>query len=76
MKPVKFLGANMLLGANQPEYLALPAHRDGDGVITTCWKLSPWGRLKVLFTGRVWLQQMTFGGRVQPQKASAGKPVL
>ena len=32
----------------------LPSFREGDRTIS-CWKLTPWERLRVLFTGRVWL---------------------
>ncbi len=44
MQPLKFEGANIVFGANQPEYIPLPAERVGKpqtGQINTCWELSP-----------------------------------
>lgn len=78
MNPINFTEAHTVYAPDQPEYRALPAHRSNDasGVATTCWKLSAMERLKLLVTGRVWVQQMTFNDPLQPQLVSADKPEL
>lgn len=70
MKPLKFKGHNIVFGENQKEYQPLPALYDS-GTVITCWKLSWRERLKILFTGKFWLSQMTFGDALQPQLPSA-----
>ena len=77
MRPVFFPGSNCVFAKDQPEYLPLPAHRSGyDGTVTSCWKLTWRERLKVIFTGRVWLQQLAFGSPLQPQRPSIDRPML
>lgn len=75
MKPIKFDGCNVVYAKDQPEYLPLPAHNDGI-TVTTCWNLTWRDRLKMLFIGRMWLQQMNFGAALQPQRPSADRPHL
>ena len=71
MVPVEFPQQNIFIGAGQPEYMPLPAHIDEAwGTPTTsCWELSWRERIRVLFTGKLYLQQLTFGSRLQPQRA-------
>lgn len=78
MKPIHYSEVNVVLAKDQPEYLQLPAHTAGgdEGIITSCWKLTFTERLKILWSGKFWLQQMTFGHLLQPQKPSADKPTL
>lgn len=54
MRPVKFKEANGTLVGQTDDVEDLPVYRDGDYVIS-CWRIPFWKRLKVLFTGRVWL---------------------
>ena len=75
MKNVKFEGCNVVYGEGQPEYLPLHAQRTGD-VTITCYKLSFKERIKILFTGRLWLGQMNFGKALQPQLPSVNKEDL
>lgn len=77
MKPIEFQGHNKVFAKDQPPYLPLPVHAsDYDGAVTSCWSLSMRERLKMLFTGRLWLQQLAFGKPLQPQKPSADRPIL
>lgn len=77
MTPTQFTGSNITFAKDQPEYLPLPAHvSDYNGIVTSCWQLSLRERLKMLWTGRLWLQQMAFGKPLQPQKPSADRPTL
>ncbi len=76
VKIEKFAECNVTYGENQPEYLPLPAHRASDGTVTSCWKASLRERLKILLTGRVYLQLLTFQQPIQPQLLLAEKPEL
>lgn len=77
MKPIEFSESNTTYAKNQPPYLPLPGYRFPDaldGRIAFCWKLSPWERIKILFTGKVWQQVLTFNKPLQPQKLGVNKP--
>ncbi len=77
MKPVNFDGANVVFGANQPEYIPLPAERVGKpetGQINTCWELSPEELKMVQETGKIWVSLLTFGQPLQPVMVSVYKP--
>ena len=66
MKPTKFPEQNTVFAENQPEYLPLPVFRDKEGQVVSCWKLSLKERLRVLFTGHIWLCTLTFNKPLQP----------
>lgn len=77
MKPIKFKDANIVYGANQPEYMPLPAQRVGKeqtGQINTCWKLTKEEKAAVAKTGKIWVSVLTFGQPLQPVLVSVGKP--
>ena len=48
---------------HDPQVADLPVYK-GNGQIISKWKLSPWGRIQVLFMGYVWLRVLT--GDTQP----------
>ena len=77
MKPIKFRGFSGVYAENQPEYGNLPfltLYGDGDSrEVVTCWRPTLCERIKVLFTGRVWVDVMTFGGPLQPLIVSGHK---
>ena len=75
MKNVKFEGCNVVYGEGQPEYIPLHAQRIGD-VTITCYKLSLKERIKILFSGLLWLGQMNFGKALQPQLPALDKKDL
>lgn len=77
MEPIKFEGANVVFGADQPEYRPLPAESVGKpeiGQINTCWELSPDELKKVQETGRIYVSLLTFGQPLQPVLISVDKP--
>lgn len=76
MKIIDFPEVTTIYAKDQPQYLALSAHRFGDaeGRIACCWWLSWRERLQVLFTGRVWQQVLTFNQPLQPQLMTVEKP--
>jgi hypothetical protein len=71
-----FSGSNLVLGKGQPEYLPLPAHRNASGMVTTCWKLTLAQRVRLLFSGTVWMETLTCGHPFQPQMLTLQKPDL
>lgn len=75
MRPIIFEGANVTYAKDQPEYLPLPAYKSIDGIVTTCWELTPEERIEILETGCVYLQQMTFNQPLQPVKISLENPL-
>lgn len=68
MIPIKFKESNTVYSKNQPKYLPLPAFKNEGpkGEVITCWKLSLAERLKILFTGRLWVCLLTFNGPLVP----------
>lgn len=75
MQPVKFKGYNVIFAEDQPEYQPLPAHKSYSGAVTSCWALTWRERLRLLFTGRLYLSVLAFGGPLQPQLPSVHNPV-
>lgn len=69
MKPVRFKGMNVTFAEGQPEYLPLPAYRmpdDPRGTVITCWELSFLEKIKILFTGKVYISLLTFNQALTP----------
>ncbi len=76
MKPVEFPQCNAVLAKDQPEYQPLPVYRDEFGLVVSCWRLTFWERFKLLFRGRMWLMQLTFGRPLQPQLPQTESPFV
>lgn len=76
MKPVHFPQQNAVLAEDQPEYLPLPVHivDELERRFISCWELEGDERAEVFKTGRIWLQQMTFGNPLQPQLPTVTSP--
>lgn len=68
MRIIEFPEQTTVYAEDQSQYHRLPAHCFGDaeGRIACCWQLTWRERLRVLFTGRIWHQVMTFHQRLQP----------
>lgn len=68
MKPTKFPEANVTYAENQPEYLPLPAFKNDSpqGEVISCWRLSFMERMRILFTGKLWVSLMTFNKPLTP----------
>lgn len=74
MEPINFDGANCVYGKDQPEYMPLPAHKDENGVVLTCWKLSPEDMQRIQETGVIWLEMLTFNKPLMPVRLDSQKP--
>jgi hypothetical protein len=68
MTPIEFKEQNVVFAKDQPEYMPLPAFRNDSpqGEVVSCWKLSLKERLKLLFTGRLWVCLLTFNKPLTP----------
>lgn len=78
MKIVEFKEQTGVYAKNQPQYQQLPAfqYMDAEGRIACCWKLTVWERIKLLFSGVIWHQILTFHQPLQPQMLTVEKPVM
>lgn len=76
MQAISFKEQTLVIAKDQPEYLPLPAHRESDGKVTFCWQLTWKERLRILLSGKLWHQVLTFNGPLQPQKLTVDKPNL
>jgi hypothetical protein len=57
----------VVFAKDQPQYIPLPATIvDGGTRVITRWKLGWRERLRILFTGNLWLSLLTFGNPLQP----------
>lgn len=67
-----------ILAKDQPEYIPLPVARirysDGVQSMISCYRLTWLERLRVLFGGKIWWEQLTFGDPLQPQKMHLQEP--
>lgn len=68
MKPIKFPEQNITFAENQPEYLPLPAFRNDSpkGEVISCWQLSWKERLRILWTGKLWVSLLSFNKPLTP----------
>ena len=75
MKPIDFEHRNIIFAENQPEYMALPALKldTKGGEVISCWEMSFKERLKVLFTGKVWMSLMMSGKPLTPSFLSVNR---
>ena len=76
MKPIEFKEQNIVFAKDQPPYLPLPAYQDSEqgGRIFHCWGLNLKERLKMLFTGKLWINVLTFKQSPQPIKPMVDMP--
>jgi len=75
MEIIKFKECNVTFAEDQQEYLPLPAHRTKDGEVTSCWKMNFKERIKALFTGKIYIQLLTFNQGLNPQIVSINNPI-
>lgn len=75
MKAVEFKHQNIVFAKDQPEYIPLPALKidSTEGYVISCWKMTFIERIKVLFTGKVWLSLMSFNKPLTPSSLSVNR---
>jgi hypothetical protein len=65
----------IILAKDQPEYRDLPVLIWGKPIVyVSRWELTWKERWKLFWSGSIWIQQMTFGGKLQPQLPSVYEP--
>lgn len=70
MNLIEFPEQTVVIAKDQPEYRPLPAFQfanDPEGKLACCWQLTWRERFKLLFTGKLWHQILTFHQPLQPQ---------
>jgi hypothetical protein len=75
MIPVEFPEQTTIWAKNQPKYLPLPAYTNDTETIT-CWSLTWFERLQILWKGHLWLRQSNFGRPLQPQLLCIESPFI
>ena len=80
MKPIDFDERNLVIAKDQPQYIPIPAYRqlgtkdfDHEGKVVFCMGLSFKERLRILFTGKIWCQVLTFNRTLHPTRFSTQK---
>ena len=75
MKAVEFKHQNSVFAEDQPEYTALPSLKieGSEGHVISCWQMSFKERIKVLFTGKVWLDLLSFNKPLTPSFMSVNR---
>jgi hypothetical protein len=75
MKPVKFKEVNVTYAENQPEYQPLPGFKNAspEGEFVFCMGMTLRERIKVLFTGKIWVTLLTFNNPLTPSFHSVDK---
>ncbi len=76
MNIASFPEQNIIIAKDQRPYSSLPAFITRDTIVISRWRLSFWERIKLLWYGHIWCQQMTFGQQLQPQQLSIEKPEM
>jgi len=78
MSPIKFKEQNVVYAENQPEYLPLPAFKNESpqGEVISCWQLSFIERMRILFTGKLWVCLLSFNKPLTPSFFSTKKSEL
>lgn len=76
MKPVEFEEQTMVFGEGQKEYGNLPAFRDKDGQVVTCWELEEGELEEIQKTGKIYLRQLTFNQPLQPVSLHVDSPFV
>lgn len=74
MTPVPFPQVNTVFAKDQPEYQPLPACVTQEGVVVSCWELTPEEIEEIQRTGVLWVKQLPFGSPLQPLLPQAESP--
>lgn len=77
MKPIKFKGYNVIFAKNQEPYLPLPACKikDKNGTVVCCWQATLLERIKILFSGKLYLSLLSFDKPLTPNRIHAENPI-
>lgn len=77
MNIVEFKEQNTVYAKDQPQYKQLPAYKESgtsNGRMVCCWSLTIWERIRLLFSGVIWHEVLTFHQPLQPLLLGLDKP--
>lgn len=76
MIPIGFKQQNKVYAKDQDPYLPLPVYEDAEqgGRVFHCWSLSWKERFKIFFSGKLWINVLNFGEKLQPIKPMIDNP--
>lgn len=74
MRPIAFPECNVNFGAGQEGVETLPAARQPDGVVISCWEFTPEELAYITQHGKIWLSQHTYNAPLQPVLLTASWP--
>ena len=63
---VKSQSPEVIYAKDQPQYRQLPAIRYEDGTVITRWRCAWSDRIRILFSGNIYLKVLTFNSPLQP----------
>ena len=68
MKPIEFPEQNVVYAKDQPQYQPLPAFKNdsSNGEVISCWHLSLQERIRILFSGKLWVCLLSFNQPLTP----------
>lgn len=76
MRAIEFPQHTDVLAKDQPEYQPLPVHigPSPNYEMTACFELTPDEIAEIVYSGRIFITQITFGGKLQPIRQSTMSP--
>jgi len=74
MKAIKFKKSNSEIAKGQDQYITLHAEirNNEEGEVISCYQPTFWERVKIMFGENIYLTQLTFGDKLQPQRLDVG----
>jgi len=66
MKVVEFPQANCKIAESQDEYQTIPAWKSKDGRVIALFELDDEDKKRILETGEIWIDVLTFNQQLQP----------
>lgn len=76
MNLIEFPEQTVVIAKDQPQYVPMPAYLHENGTVVCCWRLTWRERFKLLLTGLMWHNVLTFGQPLQPQLLEVDKPPM
>lgn len=76
MKPIKTKQTNIVYGEGQEDYQPLPAWRNEEGQVVTCWELTDEEVQRIIESKKIYLMQLTFNQALQPVSLHSENPVI
>jgi hypothetical protein len=73
MKPIEFKEHNKVYAKDQEEYIDLPVY-ENELEVFHCWELSLRERVKLLLTGKLWINVLNHRKPLQPIRAMVCNP--